>query len=94
MNLMRVFIVAAAASLAVIVATALAVHADQAGQTPADITSHRTGEDPSSVVSYWTKQRMRDAKPLPWPTAAGSSPENPPPRDDEPQDPTPAGPPK
>jgi hypothetical protein len=94
MNLMRVCIVAAVASLAVIAATALAVHADQDSKTPAGVTTHRTGQDASSATSYWTKERMRNAKPRPWPfpTAPGPSSVNPP--RDEPQDPTPARPPK
>jgi hypothetical protein len=92
MNLMRVSIAAAVASLAVIAATALAAHANQDSKTPADTTSHHTGEQASSVTSYWTKQRMRNAKPRPWPTAPGPSSVNPP--RDKPQDPTPARPPK
>jgi hypothetical protein len=92
MNLMRVCIVAAIAGVAVIAATAAAVHAGQDDKAPAGTTSHRTGESPSSVTSYWTEQRMRSAKPLPWPTASSASAANPP--RDEPPDPTPAEPPQ
>lgn len=92
MNLMRVCIGAAIVGVAVVAATAAAVHAGRDSRPPAGTTSHTTGESPSSVTSYWTKQRMRSARPLPWPTAPSASPENRP--GDEPQHPTPADPPK
>lgn len=92
MNLMRVCIVASVAGVAVIAATAAAVRAGQDDKAPGGTTSHRTGESPSSVTSYWTEQRMRSAKPMPWPIAPSTPSANPP--RVEPQDPTPAEPPK
>ena len=92
MNLMRVCIAAAVTSVAVIAATALAVHAGQDGKTPAGTTSHHPGQEASSVTSYWTKQRMKSAKPRPLPFAPAASPVNVP--REKPQDPTPAEPPK
>jgi hypothetical protein len=92
MNLIRVGVVAAVASVAVIVATAVAVYAGQGGEAPAGTTSHSPSEHAESVTSYWTSERMRDAEPQPFPAAPVPGPVDQP--SVTPQKPSPAGPPK